>query len=57
VEGAGAGSESGGVVGGAGSVRREGRDGDAFHEGELFAGLGAEEGGEGEEEGLIGRTF
>ncbi len=57
MEGAGAGSESGGVVGGAGSVRREGRDGDAFHEGELFAGLGAEEGGEGEEEGLIGRTF
>lgn len=57
MEGSGAGSQSGRVVGGAGSVCREGRDRDAVYQGELFAGLGAAEGGEEEEEGLIGRTF
>ena len=55
MEGAGAGSQSGGVVGGAGSVCGEGGDGDAVYEGELFAGLGAEAGREGEEAGLIAR--
>jgi len=51
VEGAGAGSSEGGVVGDSGFVCREGGDGDVVYEGELFDGLGEEEGGQGEGEG------
>ncbi len=47
MEGAGAGSSEGGVVGDSGFVCREGGDGDVVYEGELFDGLGEEE-GEGE---------
>lgn len=52
MEGAGAGSSEGGVVGDSGFVCREGGDGDVVYEGELFDGLGEEEGGQGEGEGL-----
>lgn len=51
MEGAGAGSSEGGVVGDSGFVCREGGDGDVVYEGELFDGLGEEEGGQGEGEG------
>lgn len=46
MEGAGAGSSAGGVVGGAGSVCGEGGDRDVVYKGELSNGLGEEEGGE-----------
>ena len=52
MEGAGAGSSQGGVVGGAGSFRGEGGDRDAVYKGELSDGMGEEEGKEGEERGL-----
>ena len=45
MEGAGSRQGERGVVGGAGSLCREGGDGNAVHEGKLFDGLGEEEGG------------